>query len=62
MRFFAFLFALFVAAHQPLWADDYQVLCYHNVVPPNERSSEPDDINVRVLAEIVGSPGILILG
>ena len=51
MRFFAFLFVLFVAAHQPLWADDYQVLCYHNVVPPNERLSEPDDINVRVLAD-----------
>ena len=51
MRYLAFLCVLLLGAHQLVRADSYQVLCYHDIVPANEKSKSDDDINVRVLAD-----------
>ena len=51
MRRLVFLFVLFLAAHQLVRADTFQVLCYHDILPINGTAAAVDDINVRRLAD-----------
>lgn len=47
----ALLFVVFLFSQARVWADSFQVICYHDIVPANKTVLSSDDINVRRLAD-----------